>query len=156
MTPSSVLGEELEVLADHIVKTRIKSTMLRDADLINFFNFNLLVYKSCLTDEMKQRLTGKPGKEWTFSVFRPRDKSFDLMRIKRGLQKNMQLYRPPKHVRWQGLHPIEEDEVRYAQRRMLKDAPKGVELTKESEEQEAPPKKQQAFSRQNSVKKKKS
>jgi Ca2+-binding EF-hand superfamily protein len=53
VTPSSVLGEELEVMADHIVFTRIKSTLLRDSDLINFFNFNFLVYKSCLTDELK-------------------------------------------------------------------------------------------------------
>lgn len=85
MSPSSVLGEELEILGTHLVTTRIRATLLMDSDLINFFTFSVLILRSCLTDELRQRLASKPGKEWTFSVFKPRATEYDLQKMKRGV-----------------------------------------------------------------------
>ena len=39
VAPSSVLGEELEMLADHIVTTRIRTKLLRDVDIITITTF---------------------------------------------------------------------------------------------------------------------
>ena len=36
IAPSSVIGEEVEMIANHFVNTRIKSELLRDLDIITF------------------------------------------------------------------------------------------------------------------------
>ena len=38
--PSSAIGLEIQVLADHYVDTRIKSSILNDKDLIDIVTFN--------------------------------------------------------------------------------------------------------------------
>jgi hypothetical protein len=125
--PSSVLGEELEILAQHYVSTRIVSTVKRDYDIINFFTFNSLIYRSCLIDELKQRLASKPNKEWTFSIFMGRDPEIELQKTKRGVQKNLRLFRPIKHVRWNGLPPYDDETEGDKPKKIMKDAPKGAE-----------------------------
>jgi len=45
------------------------------------------------------------------------------------------MFKPIKHVHWVGLPPIEEDEIRAAKRKMMKDAPKGVEENHKDEEE---------------------
>ncbi len=93
IVPSSVIGQEIQMLADHYVDTRIKSTLLRDNDLIDIVTYKILVLRSCLCDELKSRLLSKPGKLWTFSVFQGRGNELEAKEIKRGVQKRMQVFR---------------------------------------------------------------
>jgi len=128
IVPSSIAGSELEILVKHYVKTHLRVDVERTSDAINLGTFQKLIMRSCLIDEIKQRLISKPGKEWTISVFNSRDSKFDkkAFDLKKLIYGNNKMFKPIKHVTWKGLPPIEEDELR-AKKKMLKDAPKGVE-----------------------------
>lgn len=48
----------------------------------------------------------------------------DLLRMKKGVTKNLQMYKKPKHVTWMaGLPPIEEDELQ-VKKKIMKDVAK--------------------------------
>lgn len=69
LIPSSIIGSEVSLLIKQYVNTRLRAVFKRDADLLGITNFNIIILRSCLIDELRQRLLAKPGKEWTFSVF---------------------------------------------------------------------------------------
>ena len=124
--PSSVVGEEVSLLVKHYVNTRLRAAFKRDGDLLGIINFNILILRSCLIDELRQRLLSKPGKEWTFSVFEGRNQSGNQSNeLKKLIYGNLRMFKPVKHVTFKGLPPIEEDEKRA--RKLMKDAPKGAE-----------------------------
>lgn len=83
-----------------------------------------------MIDELRQRLTAKPGKDWTFSVFEPRNINLnnEQNELKKLIYGNIRMFKPVKHVTWKGLPPIEEDEMKVS-KKLMKDAPKGVEDT---------------------------
>ena len=124
--PSSVVGEEVSLLVKHYVNTRLRAAFKRDGDLLGIINFNILILRSCLIDELRQRLLSKPGKEWTFSVFEGRNQAGNQSNeLKKLIYGNLRMFKPVKHVTFKGLPPIEEDEKRA--RKLMKDAPKGAE-----------------------------
>jgi len=54
-----------------------------------------------------------------------RSNEIEAQEIRRGVRKNMQVFRIQKHVSWSGLPPIEDDDKRV--KKVMKDAPKGAE-----------------------------
>jgi hypothetical protein len=117
------------MLVDHEVNKRINSELKREDDIITWPTFRLLILKSCLTEELFSRLTSKPGKNWNFSVFQTRPSFEEQKTGKRGGSKNFQTFRQAKNVRWNGLLSLEEEEARATTRKkILKEAPQGVEL----------------------------
>lgn len=91
--------------------------------------------RSCLIDELKQRIISAPGEEWTFSVFNSRDIKLDNgYDLKKLLANNQRKEKPVKRVRFKGLPPMEEDGKK--KKIMPKDAPKGVEDQNLKEDQD--------------------
>ena len=87
------------MLGKHYVRTRLRAALKRDSDIINFLTFQQLLMRSCLIDELKQRLLAKPGKEWDFSIFQPRV-GYDNgeSELKKLIYGNLRLFKPVKHV----------------------------------------------------------
>lgn len=60
IVPSSIIGHELDILARHYLDRIALQNVKRIRDIINQVNFSILVCRSCLIDEIKQRLLSKP------------------------------------------------------------------------------------------------
>ena len=111
----------MTILAKNYVEKTLRAEYKRFADRITLVTFNMLIMRSCLIDELKQRLIAKPGKEWTFSVFQGRAIKKTDAELKKLIYCNLRMFKPVKHVQWKGLPPIEEDELRQSKKKMMKD-----------------------------------
>jgi hypothetical protein len=69
ISKNSVIGEEIEIMNNHYLNCRIRSVYKWDKERISMKNFTHHVVRSCLIDEIRTRLTEKPGTEFMFSAF---------------------------------------------------------------------------------------
>ena len=128
IVPSSIVGQEVEILSKYYVERQIREMLPKEAERINLFVFSRLVMRSCLIDEIKQRILSKPRTEWTFNCFESKDSTYDAkaFALKQAYYKEKKMYRQAKHVTWSGLGPIEDDDLKQ-RKKLMKDAPKGAE-----------------------------
>ena len=133
ISKTSVIGEEIEILNQHYLQSRIRAVLKHDKEKITMRNFRNHVVRSCLIEEFRNRLTAKPGTEHTFSAFSEFDSNMILLRKayqKYSLESKKKKNLVKKEVRFTGICTLEEEEAAKALKEtkvMPKDAAKGVE-----------------------------